>query len=86
MSWHVCSMWRSWGWGNYYGAFYKSALYSVLRQIDSKLVLWGIRKYKRLRGHRRRTSHCLARIARKHTWLFAHWLLLWGQASMGRGG
>lgn len=74
------------GWVNYYGAFYKSALYPTLRQIDRKLVLWATRKFKRLRGHRRRASHWLAQIARKHTRLFAHWRLLWGQASMGRAG
>ncbi|WP_082111257.1 MULTISPECIES: group II intron maturase-specific domain-containing protein [Photorhabdus] len=45
------------GWINYYGAFYKSALYPTLRQIDRKLVLWLTRKHKRLRGHRRRASH-----------------------------
>jgi RNA-directed DNA polymerase len=74
------------GWVNYYGAFYKSALYPTLRQIDRKLVLWATRKFKRLRGHRRRASHWLERIARKHTRLFAHWPLLWGQASVGRAG
>ncbi len=74
------------GWINYYSAFYKSALYPTLRQIDRKLVLWATRKYKRLRGHRRRASHWLARIARKDTKMFAHWSLLWGQASMGRAG
>jgi hypothetical protein len=73
------------GWVNYYGAFYKSALYPTLRQIDRKLVLWATRKFKRLRGHRRRASQ-LERIARKHTRLFAHWPLLWGQASVGRAG
>ena len=74
------------GWVNYYGAFYKSALYPTLRQIDRKLVLWLTRKHKRLQGHRRRASHWLARVARKETRLFAHWSLLWGQASMGRAG
>jgi group II intron reverse transcriptase/maturase len=74
------------GWVNYYGAFYKSALYPTLRQIDRKLVLWATRKFKRLRGHRRRASHWLERIARKHTRLFAHWPLLWGQAAVGRAG
>lgn len=74
------------GWVNYYGAFYKSALYPTLRQIDRKLVLWLTRKHKRLRGHRRRASHWLERVARKETRLFAHWVLLWGQASMGRAG
>ncbi|HIB1645705.1 TPA: group II intron maturase-specific domain-containing protein [Salmonella enterica subsp. enterica serovar Muenchen] len=74
------------GWIKYFGAFYKSALYPTLRQIDRKLVLWLTRKHKRLRGHRRRASHWLARVARSETRLFAHWPLLWGQASMGRAG
>lgn len=74
------------GWVNYYGAFYRSALYPTLRQIDRKLVLWATRKFKRLRRHRRRATHWLARIARKHTRLFAHWPLLWGQVSVGRAG
>ena len=71
---------------NYYGAFYKSALYSTLRKIDFKLVLWATHKFKRLRGRRRRASHWLAQIARRSPQLFAHWPLLWGQASMGRAG
>lgn len=68
------------GWVNYYGAYYKSALYRTLRHIDRKLVLWVTRKFKRLRGHKRRADHWLQRIARRHTWLFAHWRLLHGQA------
>jgi len=74
------------GWVNYYGAFCKSALYPTLQQIDRKLVLWATRKHKRLRGHRRRARHWLARIARQYTQLFAHWPLLWGQVAMGRAG
>lgn len=31
------------GWVNYYGVFYKSALYPTLRHLDRKLVLWGKR-------------------------------------------
>lgn len=74
------------GWVNYYGAFYKSALYPTLRHLDRKLVLWATRKYKRLRGHRRRAAHWLERIARARPRLFAHWPLLWGQAGVGRAG
>jgi group II intron reverse transcriptase/maturase len=74
------------GWVNYYGAFYKSALYPTLRQVDRKLVLWANRKYKRLHGHRRRAAHWLERIARERPSLFAHWRLLWGQGRMGRAG
>jgi RNA-directed DNA polymerase len=68
------------GWVNYYSAYYKSALYPTLRHIDRKLVLWATRKFKRLRGHRRRAEHWLQRIARKQPGLFAHWRLLYGQA------
>lgn len=68
------------GWIQYYGAFYKSALYPTLRHIDRKLVFWATRKFKRLRGHRRRAEHWLVRIARRELGLFAHWRLLHGKA------
>ena len=68
------------GWINYYGVYYKSALYSTLRHIDRKLELWATRKFKKLRGHKRRAAQWLRRIARRHTGLFAHWRLLYGQA------
>lgn len=74
------------GWINYYGAFYKSALYPTLRHIDRKLVLWATRKFKRLRHHRRRAAHWLERVARQKTQLFAHWRLLYGQGWVGGAG
>jgi len=64
------------GWINYYGRFYKSALYPTLRVLNRRLVMWATRKYKRLRHHRRRARHWLDRIARKQPNLFAHWRLL----------
>jgi len=67
------------GWINYYGAYYKSQMYPTLRQIDRKLVLWATRKYKKLRGHKRRASHMMVRIAKQQRELFAHWSLLYGQ-------
>lgn len=36
------------GWVNYYGRFYKSELYSVLRHMDRALVRWAQRKFKKL--------------------------------------
>ncbi len=68
------------GWVNYYGAYYKSALYRTLRHIDRKLALWATRKFKRLRRHRRRADQWLRRIACRQLGLFAHWRLLHGQA------
>lgn len=68
------------GWINYFGAFYKSALYPTLLHIDRKLARWATRKFKRLRRHRRRAEQWLRRIARRQPGLFAHWRLLYGKA------
>ncbi len=70
------------GWINYFGRYYKSALYPTLRSLDRRLVRWATRKYKRLRGHRRRADQWLQRIARQQPGLFAHWRLL--HATAGR--
>jgi len=63
------------GWINYSGRFYKSAMYSTLRQINRKLCLWAKRKYKKLRHHSRRAEHRLGEMAVKHPNLFPHWKL-----------
>jgi RNA-directed DNA polymerase len=64
------------GWIQYYGRFYKSALYPIFRHFNGLLVRWAMRKYKRLRGHRRRAEHWLGGIARREPRLFAPWHLL----------
>jgi RNA-directed DNA polymerase len=61
------------GWINYYGRFYKSMLYPLLRRINEHLVRWACRKYKRLRRRERRAKELLARAARRFPALFAHW-------------
>jgi RNA-directed DNA polymerase len=58
---------------NYYGRFYKSMLYPLLQQLNQKLVLWAMKKYRRLRRRERRTRQWLRTIAREYPWLFAHW-------------
>ena len=52
------------GWINYYGRFCPSALYPTLQGIDLTLARWASGKFKSLRGHKRRSRHWLARIAR----------------------
>jgi RNA-directed DNA polymerase len=64
------------GWIQYYGRFYKSALYAVLRHFNGLLVRWAMRKYKRMRRHRRRAEHWLGGVARRDPRMFAHWQLL----------
>lgn len=61
------------GWVNYYGSYYRSALYPTFWHLDQKLTLWAARKYKGLKRHRRRAGQWLGRIARKEPYLFAHW-------------
>ena len=63
------------GWINYYGRFYKSEMYMTLIQINRKLMVWATRKYKKLRGHKRRAVHWLGRVALKFPNLFPHWRL-----------
>ena len=61
------------GWINYYGKFYKSALYPTLRQLNRALVRWAMRKFKKLKGHRRRAEHWLGNVAKRQPQLFPHW-------------
>ncbi len=63
------------GWIQYYGRFYKSRLYRVLRHLNRALVHWVRRKYKKLERHRRRAEHWLGCLARREPKLFAHWQL-----------
>jgi group II intron reverse transcriptase/maturase len=61
------------GWINYYGSFCKSALYSIVFYLNSKLIKWAMRKMKRLRGRRGRATGWLERIKKKQPQLFDHW-------------
>jgi RNA-directed DNA polymerase len=61
------------GWINYYGRFYKSMLYPLLRRINDHLVRWAMRKYKRLRRREKRAGELMAEASRRSPRLFAHW-------------
>jgi RNA-directed DNA polymerase len=61
------------GWLQYYGRYYRSALYPPMRQLDRSLARWAYRKYKKLRRHLRRATHWVARLSRRDPKLFAHW-------------
>lgn len=61
------------GWINYYGQYYRSALYPILNQLNNALRKWAMRKYKKLRGRKRKATRWLRRIARRDPGLFAHW-------------
>lgn len=72
--WDIANMFNKkiQGWINYYTHFYKSEMFEVLRYINSSLVKWVRRKYKK-RKARRRAEHWLGSIAKRDRNLFAHW-------------
>jgi group II intron reverse transcriptase/maturase len=61
------------GWMNYYGAFYRSALYPLLGRINAYLMRWLRKKYKRLRG-RKKAQEAWTRAVVKRPRFFAHWV------------
>jgi group II intron reverse transcriptase/maturase len=64
------------GWIGYYGAFYRSELYSLAWRIDQHLLRWAMQKFKRLRGKIAKASAWLDTVRRHLPRLFAHWYLL----------
>jgi RNA-directed DNA polymerase len=63
------------GWINYYGRYYKSAMYPIFQHLNRTLTRWAMRKYKRLKRHQRNATHWLGAIAKREPSLFAHWKL-----------
>jgi RNA-directed DNA polymerase len=62
------------GWMNYYGKYYKSAMYPVMQRLNRRLVRWARGKYRRLQ-HQRRATQWLRGLAERQPNLFAHWTL-----------
>jgi RNA-directed DNA polymerase len=60
------------GWMNYYGSFYRTEMYALLRRINTYLMRWARRKYKRLRAFKRFKSWWNG-LMRREPNLFAHW-------------
>jgi RNA-directed DNA polymerase len=61
------------GWLEYYGRYYPSAMYPVLRHFNQTLIAWAMRKYRRLQGHKVRASRFIEGIAKRQPHLFVHW-------------
>jgi len=60
------------GWMTYYGRFYRSQLYPFLRRINTYLMRWARKKYKRLRGYKRFRAWW-AGLVQRAPGLFKHW-------------
>ena len=61
------------GWMQYYGKFYRSAMYPLLSRINAYLVRWIRKKYKRLRA-KRKAFQCWRGIVERFPRMFAHWV------------
>jgi RNA-directed DNA polymerase len=64
------------GWINFYGAFYRSELYSLAMRINEHLVRWAMQKFKRLRGNPTRAWEWVDAVRQHQPHLFAHWHML----------
>ena len=60
------------GWMQYYGAFYRSALYPLLTRINAYLMRWVRKKYRRFQG-RRAVPAGVAAGREAYPRFFAHW-------------
>ncbi len=60
------------GWMSYYGRFYRTELHGLLRRINTYLVRWARRKFRRLRAFKR-AKRWWNGLLRRQPALFAHW-------------
>ena len=60
------------GWMRYYGQFYRSAMSTLLARINSYLVRWIRKKYKRLHAVTKARA-AWERVTTQHPSYFAHW-------------
>ena len=60
------------GWMTYYGKFYRTELHGLLKRINTYLVRWARRKFRRLRAFKRAKRWWNGLLQRQPA-LFAHW-------------
>jgi RNA-directed DNA polymerase len=61
------------GWINYYCKFYKSEMIGLFKRLNMRLAIWVTKKFKRFRGHKHRAKVWIAKVAKQHPTMFAHW-------------
>jgi RNA-directed DNA polymerase len=70
------------GWWQYYGRFYKSAMFKLFKYLDECLAAYLRRKYRNLFGHKGQSLRKLNEIAKSHSSWLIHWNL-YGRAMVG---
>ena len=61
------------GWINYYGKYTKTAMNDVLRRINTTLIRWSMKKFKKLRGRKTYATTVMLDQMKISPNLFAHW-------------
>lgn len=61
------------GWWNYYGAFYRTAMFRLHEHIERALARWASRKYKALSRRRQASMQWLRKMKDADPQLFHHW-------------
>ncbi len=61
------------GWINYYGKFRPSELHKIFRLLESRLVRWARKRYKRYKTSLAKAFKWLKRIRVQFPYLFYHW-------------
>lgn len=70
------------GWLQYYGRFYRSKLYALCKRINTYLMRWARKKYKRLHGFKKAHAWWKA-LGEHYPRLFAHWAYTRGFMATG---
>jgi RNA-directed DNA polymerase len=60
------------GWLQYYGRFYRSKMYVLCRRVNTYLMRWARKKFKRLRGFKKLRTWWHS-VCEHYPRLFAHW-------------
>jgi RNA-directed DNA polymerase len=60
------------GWLQYYGKYYRSELYALCKRINTYLMRWARKKYKRLHGFKKAHAWWTS-VGARHPRLFTHW-------------
>jgi RNA-directed DNA polymerase len=65
------------GWMTYWGRFNRAEMMPLLKRINTYLMRWARRKYKRLHGFKRLKAWW-EQVTQRDPDLFAHWAWTWG--------
>ncbi len=61
------------GWVAYNGAYTRSAMYAIVRQVNKALIRWAMRKFKGLKRGKSKAIAFLERCVKQCPDLFVHW-------------